>query len=122
MSRIQERSFAGKSNKRPRSGPIPQRAIPPRSVFAIARDGGVLKVVPDTGAVAPVADPGTFPRGTVEVELSPDGTRLPGPVRNGDPQVQLVDATTWGARGSGKVQPRWLKSSSSTIERWVRAS
>jgi len=72
------------------------------SVFAIAQDGAVLKVVPDTGAVAPLADPGTFFRpGTVEVEISQDGTRLLGPNLNGDDtEVQLIDATTWERFGA----------------------
>jgi WD40 repeat protein len=71
------------------------------SVFAIAQDGAVLRVVPDTGDVAPVAAPGTFPPGTVEAEVSQDGTRFLGPSLNADDvEVQLVDAATWERVGT----------------------
>ena len=71
------------------------------SVFAIANDGQVLRLEPNTGAAAPVASPGTFPPGTVDADLSDDGTRLLGPNLNpNDVQVQLVDATTWQRFGT----------------------
>ena len=71
------------------------------SVFAIAHDGAVLHVVPGTGAVAPVAPPGTFPPRTDDVDVSPDGTRFLGPNLNEDDvEVQLVDATTWERLGA----------------------
>ncbi len=72
------------------------------SVFGLAHDGGVLRVVPHTGDVARVAPSGTFPYARAwEAELSPDGTRMLGPNLNGeDAEVQLVDATTWERFGA----------------------
>lgn len=49
------------------------------SVFAVARDGAVLRVQPGTGSVALVAPTGTFPPGTFGVEVSPDGPASWGP-------------------------------------------
>ena len=70
------------------------------SVFAFAHDGAVLGVVPGTRAVTPVASPGTFPVArTLEADVSPDATRFLGPNLN-DPEVQLVDATTWERFGA----------------------
>ena len=75
------------------------------SVFAIALDGAVLRVVPDTGALASVAPTGTFPPWTVEAEVSPDGARFLGPNLNGDNvEVQLVDTTTWERFGTAAVR------------------
>jgi WD40 repeat protein len=72
------------------------------SVFAFAHDGAVLRVVPDTGAVATVAPPGTFPVArTFEAAVSPDATRFLGPNLNADDtEVQLIDATTWERFGA----------------------
>ena len=72
------------------------------SVFGLAHDGGVLRVVPRTGDVARVAPSGTFPYARAwEAELSPDGTRMLGPNLNADDtEVQLVDATTWERFGT----------------------
>ena len=71
------------------------------SVFALAQEGEVLRVEPDTGDVAPVAPPGTFPLRTVEADVSHDGTRFLGPNLNADDtEVQLVDATNWERLGT----------------------
>ena len=70
------------------------------SVFAFAHDGAVLRVVPGTGAVATVAPPGTFPVArTLEADVSQDATRFLGPNLS-EPEVQLIDATTWERFGA----------------------
>ena len=81
----------------------PVLAVVPRpdgSVFAIARDGAVLRILPSTGSVAVVAPTGTFPPATRGVEVSPDGTRFLGPnITTQDTEVQVVDTTTWKRLG-----------------------
>ena len=54
------------------------------SVFAIGRDGAVLRVVPAIGSTTTVAPVGTFPRETRDAEISPDGELLLAPNLQGD--------------------------------------
>ena len=77
------------------------------SVYAFAHDGAVLRVVPDTGAVATLAPPGTFPVArTLETDVSQDATRVLGPNLS-EPEVQLIDATTWERFGGAARRDEW---------------
>jgi DNA-binding SARP family transcriptional activator/WD40 repeat protein len=70
------------------------------SVFAFAHDGALLRVVPGTGAVTVVADPGTFPPARAfEAAISPDATRFLAPSLR-EPEVQLIDAAIWERFGA----------------------